>query len=181
MPICAQYIRPYSDNTYWWQNVCEFTADPSSLVADQVEMWDSGFPCNPGRVGTCCSAFTGCANLIGCLGPETALPPYDFSESPSSEWAVDIPCAVDNPARIFANVIARVGPDTTTSTCTSYCQEQGFPYAGVEYGQECYCGTGYVDNTPPPADDTSTCSFPCAGSYYDRCGGSWRIQTYKFI
>ena len=43
-PICALYIRPYSDNAYVWENTCGFSASPNSLVADRLEMWDSGFP-----------------------------------------------------------------------------------------------------------------------------------------
>lgn len=38
--LCALYIRPYSDNAYEWENVCEFTASSDALIADNVEMYD---------------------------------------------------------------------------------------------------------------------------------------------
>ena len=44
--ICAEYIRPWTDNAYFWQYKCEITppADTGALMAAQVEMWDYGYP-----------------------------------------------------------------------------------------------------------------------------------------
>lgn len=38
--ICAEYIRPYSDNAYFWENVCDLSASPNALIADSIEFYD---------------------------------------------------------------------------------------------------------------------------------------------
>ena len=93
---------------------------------------------------------------------------------------MDIPCAVDNPQRVLSNVVVSYLQSTTPYSCTEQCSAQGYSYAGVEYGDECYCGTGYVGGVPPEAADPGDCDVRCAGSYYFTCGGSWRMQIYKF-
>jgi hypothetical protein len=45
--------------------------------------------------------------------------------------------------------------------------------AGVEYGDECLCGTMYRNNTAPPSIPASNCSFPCTGASALTCGGSY--------
>jgi hypothetical protein len=44
-PICAWHIRPYSDNAYSWSlgPFCNFTEPPSTLIADNIEMYDYGY------------------------------------------------------------------------------------------------------------------------------------------
>lgn len=91
-----------------------------------------------------------------------------------------MPCAVDNPQRVLANVVVSYAPGNTPYSCTGLCSSGGYAYAGVEYGDECYCGTGYVGGTEPAAADLSECGMLCAGSMYEDCGGSWRMQIYKF-
>lgn len=121
-----------------------------------------------------------CAVYGDCSGPETALPVPEYPPPLQAGWSVDMPCAVDNPQRVLANVIVSYLPSTTPYSCTGLCGSKGYQYAGVEYGDECYCGTGYVDNVMPPAANLSDCSMLCAGGYYFNCGGSWRMQIYKF-
>ncbi|EKM51992.1 uncharacterized protein PHACADRAFT_262444 [Phanerochaete carnosa HHB-10118-sp] len=91
-----------------------------------------------------------------------------------------MPCAIDNPQRVLANAIVSYLPGNTPYACTTLCAGKDYAYAGVEYGDECYCGTGYVDGVMPPAAELSDCSMLCSGGYYYYCGGSWRMQIYKF-
>lgn len=117
-----------------------------------------------------------CAIYIDCEGPETPLPePFVYL---ADGWSVDIPCAVDTPDRILANVVVSYQQSTTPYTCTTLCGSEGYRYAGVEYGDECYCGTGYVGEVEA-AEYATECQMRCAGSYGYTCGGSWRMQTYK--
>lgn len=122
--------------------------------------------------------FVGCALYVDC-DIETAPPPpldpkYDLAEG----WTVAIPCAVDNPSRVLANIVVSYAQSTTPYSCTTQCQSEGYQYAGIEYGDECYCGTGYVDDIVPPVANTSDCNVPCAGDYYYTCGGSWRMEIF---
>ncbi|KAI0093065.1 hypothetical protein BDY19DRAFT_989743 [Irpex rosettiformis] len=180
--VCAKYIRPYSDNAYFWSNICEFQASSSALIADQIERYDEGFPCELPYVATCCVGF-GCANGIDCNGPETSLPEFPRGASLQAElpnnWVIAVECAIDNPGRVLANTVVTYEQSTTPNSCIESCIAQGYQYAGVEYGDECYCGTGYAGGVVPQAANVSDCSMPCAGSYYNSCGGSWRMQIFK--
>ena len=54
----------------------------------------------------------------------------------------------------------------------------GQPYAGVESGDQCYCG--YIQ---PMAhrlvESENDCNMLCAGDERQICGGHWRISIFK--
>ncbi len=105
-------------------------------------------------------------------------PSYDLPEW----WTVAFPCAVDVPERVLSDVIVSYSPSTAIPyECALYCEAQGYYFAGVEYGDECYCGTGYSGGIPPTAANVSDCSMRCAGDYFYACGGSWRMQIYYVV
>ncbi|EFQ30435.1 WSC domain-containing protein [Colletotrichum graminicola M1.001] len=65
--------------------------------------------------------------------------------------------------------------DLTVSECTTACAAQGFPYAGVEFGEECFCGTSIQNGAPVPA---TSCNMACAGDKTQYCGGPAAINIY---
>ncbi|KAH8892639.1 galactose oxidase [Thozetella sp. PMI_491] len=64
----------------------------------------------------------------------------------------------------------------TVESCVAFCGVRGYQYAGVEYYQECYCGsslkTGAVNTT------ASSCNAPCTGNSSEACGGSGVLSLY---
>ncbi|KAH9884963.1 hypothetical protein C8Q73DRAFT_660561 [Cubamyces lactineus] len=93
-------------------------------------------------------------------------------------WTTLAACAIDNPARILAGDITTQVANNTAAQCVASCAAAGFGYAGVEFGNECHCGTGLV---APLEDAPATdCNTPCAGNSSFACGGAWRIQVYSF-
>ena len=91
-------------------------------------------------------------------------------------WTTLSPCAVDNPARILADDVTTVVPDDNTpASCITSCAALGFGYAGVEFGDECHCGTGLK----APLDDgpAAVCDMACTGDPTLACGGAWSIQV----
>ncbi|KAJ7120963.1 glyoxal oxidase N-terminus-domain-containing protein [Mycena epipterygia] len=65
----------------------------------------------------------------------------------------------------------------TVESCISTCQSRGFSYAGVEYANECYCGSGYAP-TAVTASETD-CSMPCAGKPSEICGAGGKLSVYS--
>jgi len=68
-------------------------------------------------------------------------------------------------------------PSLTPAKCMEACQDQGFLFAGVQYGHECWCG-----NDAPPEDrivDMAECDYSCSGDSSQTCGGYWRMNVYK--
>ncbi|TDZ14852.1 WSC domain-containing protein [Colletotrichum sidae] len=63
------------------------------------------------------------------------------------------------------------------SDCTTACANQGFQYAGLEFGSECYCGTGISNGGAPIAD--KLCNMACTADKTEYCGGRAAINIYK--
>ena len=66
---------------------------------------------------------------------------------------------------------------TLTSTkCLDACHKGGFPFAGTQFGGECYCGVVIGNGTQ--AADGSECNMPCNGAGDEVCGGPRRLTLY---
>ncbi|OCK83019.1 WSC-domain-containing protein [Lepidopterella palustris CBS 459.81] len=64
----------------------------------------------------------------------------------------------------------------TTELCLDQCGSLGYPFAGTEYSDECYCGVVLGNGTvSAPATD---CNMPCSGNSSETCGGPNRLNLY---
>lgn len=66
---------------------------------------------------------------------------------------------------------------TTVESCLQVCGISGYPWFGLEYSSECWCGA----NLSPQATlrDPSECNMPCSGNANETCGGPVRLNVYK--
>ena len=64
----------------------------------------------------------------------------------------------------------------TVEECLFACKDGGYSFAGVEFGQECYCGVVLGNGTAPVS--SSLCNFPCTGNSSETCGGSGTLDLY---
>ena len=90
-------------------------------------------------------------------------------------WATIAACAVDDAARVIASDVTTQSDTNTPAACVQSCAAAGFGYAGVEFGDECHCGTGLDENLVDAGPDA--CNVPCTGDATLSCGGSWAIQV----
>ena len=64
-----------------------------------------------------------------------------------------------------------------TFRCKEHCKDNGYSFAGVQYGKYCFCG-----NKRPAkqflAGQQSECNKACAGDSGVMCGGYWRMNVY---
>ncbi|KAI6795268.1 hypothetical protein KC361_g5121 [Hortaea werneckii] len=63
----------------------------------------------------------------------------------------------------------------TLERCADFCDD--FQFFGVEYAQECYCGSELLNNATQ--QDPASCYAPCAGDETQNCGGYNRISVYR--
>lgn len=119
---------------------------------------------------------TGTATATGTLAPnatQTATPG-------EKEW-FSIGCAID----VYTDVKDRIlkgeyfwyQTDLTIDKCIDMCENGGYTYAGVEWGQECYCGNK-LDSTVKFVDD-SECAMPCMGDASEMCGDDFRMGIFQ--
>jgi len=80
-----------------------------------------------------------------------------------------------NPTRSLAGSSITTA-NMTNAACQSFCHVNDFAFAGTEFGDECYCGDGLVNNATVGQDG---CNIACAGNSTDICGGVNRISVYQ--
>lgn len=61
----------------------------------------------------------------------------------------------------------------TVESCASFCSD--WPYFGIEYGGQCYCGQDLPSESAPETD----CNMACDGNSAELCGAGWRLSTYQ--
>ncbi|CAD6573504.1 MAG: hypothetical protein TREMPRED_000836 [Tremellales sp. Tagirdzhanova-0007] len=75
-------------------------------------------------------------------------------------------------------------PDGWTKVvfCAMFCASKGFSIAGVEFGDECYCGNSLIGTSLANVLRTDSCGMECAGALYGRgfCGGSSNLTVYEY-
>ncbi|KAJ9112555.1 hypothetical protein QFC19_000572 [Naganishia cerealis] len=95
----------------------------------------------------------------------------------SSEW-YHLGCAVDEGGRVLSDYYV-AQKDMTIDLCLDICEGKGYKYAGLEYGEECMCGSAFTKNVVYSSNEWE-CAMPCAGDSSETCGGGWRLEVYEF-
>jgi hypothetical protein len=87
-------------------------------------------------------------------------------------------CGGDNIGdRAFLN--ASTGTDSmTVESCISFCSAKNLPYAGLEYGRECFCADRLDPRYVPKDGIMGNCNYKCAGKDSQVCGGWAAMSIY---
>ncbi|POS81485.1 copper radical oxidase, partial [Diaporthe helianthi] len=118
-------------------------------------------------------------SIVSQGAPSVQLPPAPIGQVGS--WTYQ-GCYNDNAnganQRTFPWQLIYAGT-LTPAMCTDKCASFGYAAAGMEYGQECYCGDppDITKNDATKQPETS-CSMVCAGDSSAICGGESRLSTY---
>ena len=65
----------------------------------------------------------------------------------------------------------------TVESCVNFCQASGATYAGLEYAQECFCGSSLASTAVTA--DASSCNMLCTGNSKEFCGSTSILNVYK--
>ncbi|KAL8370699.1 hypothetical protein RB595_000861 [Gaeumannomyces hyphopodioides] len=110
--------------------------------------------------------------------PQTFQPPAPQTAG-LDNWAYQ-GCYIDNvnDKRTFFWKLEFPGT-MTPKMCLDRCAKYGYAAAGLEYGQECYCGDPQnVITMGATKRPESECGVVCAGNATAICGGGSRLTTY---
>ncbi|ETS81740.1 hypothetical protein PFICI_06742 [Pestalotiopsis fici W106-1] len=69
----------------------------------------------------------------------------------------------------------------TIAGCQTTCKKDGYLYAGVEDGRECWCGNEIQSSATNIPAATSDCNKACTGDSSELCGAGARVFLYKNI
>jgi hypothetical protein len=84
-----------------------------------------------------------------------------------------------NDKRTFYWQVLEFEGSMTPSDCLNRCAEFGYSAAGLEYGQECYCGDpANIADMGATFRPEEECAILCAGDPRAICGGGSRMTTY---
>ncbi|KAI1354459.1 WSC domain-containing protein [Xylaria sp. FL0043] len=153
--------------SYYGVCYCGETVSTALLPEDQCS-----FPCTGNSSETC----GGDTQVNIWMDP--TFPPLE-DQTNISEY-VPVGCWTDDSSEGKALFYRQDNLDSsalTTEQCLQSCLSGGFPFAGTEYGGECYCGV-VVGNGTALAADASTCNMPCNGQSDEICGGPARLSLY---
>ncbi|KAI1823578.1 WSC domain-containing protein [Xylaria intraflava] len=153
--------------SYYGVCYCGQTVSTALLPEDQCT-----FPCTGNSSETCGG------NTEISIWMDPTFPPLE-DQTDIKEY-VPVGCWTDDSSQgraLFYRQDNVNSSTLTTETCLKSCLSGGFPFAGTEYGGECYCGV-VVGNGTSLATDPATCNIPCNGNASETCGGPSRLSLY---
>ncbi|KAH9054054.1 WSC domain-containing protein [Lactarius deliciosus] len=83
----------------------------------------------------------------------------------------------DNPSdRILTSATFKDSSHMTVENCVKFCNHRKYLYAGLENGEDCYCGNYLAEsaNIGLPTE----CSVKCPGNSDEMCGASHHLSLY---
>ncbi|XP_001604139.2 xylosyltransferase oxt [Nasonia vitripennis] len=119
---------------------------------------------------------------VTCLSQQNLLYPTKLQSScPHSLGFVGVPKSLgcfkdDKISRLLPNYYAVFKTNNSPEHCAYMCLQSGFPYAGVEYSMECFCGKEEPSKTNQLPD--SSCNMKCPGDPKQPCGGYLTINIF---
>ncbi|KAA8895875.1 WSC domain-containing protein [Sphaerosporella brunnea] len=83
-------------------------------------------------------------------------------------------CAQETPLGRTLNGASTSG-NMTAEKCLNYCTSQDYGLAGMEYGNECFCGNSLMNGA---TYNNTGCNMACTGDSSQVCGGADRLTVY---
>lgn len=69
-------------------------------------------------------------------------------------------------------------PNLTPTSCVTKCNNEGYTYAAVQYGDECWCGNS-LSTAGGAGAPSSSCNMSCAGDSSLTCGGYYALSLFS--
>lgn len=147
--FACQVLEPYIDEDQ--ASACTLDTE---IVDEEVTGPMPQLPgCNPVQIPT--GSLPSCAN---------AAPAPSFVPSrPSlpSGWS-DVGCIAEGTNGRALTAVSTTSPNMSLPFCANFCQSKGFSLAGVEFGDECYCGNSFSNGASATTVAWEQCNVACA-------------------
>ncbi|XP_069701482.1 xylosyltransferase oxt [Periplaneta americana] len=118
---------------------------------------------------------------ITCLIQQRQLYPHHLPNScpsPGFTAGKSLGCYRDEKTfRLLSGYYANLKTTNSPKHCINMCLQSGFPYAGVQYSTECFCGIEEPPSTSRLPD--SSCNMKCPADPREACGGFFTINVYE--
>lgn len=151
----------------------------NAIINGGVKTLDSDCSINcPGNPAQKCGAGDR-MNIVSDGPPQTFAPPAPQTEGLDGDWTYH-GCVEDNINQKRTLFWQLFFPGVMTpNMCLNKCASFGYAAAGMEYGEECYCGDPpNIATRGATVRPESECAITCAGNSSAICGGQSRLTTY---
>ncbi|KAH8977906.1 WSC domain-containing protein [Lactarius hatsudake] len=86
-------------------------------------------------------------------------------------------CFTDDPSdRMLASATFKDSAHMTIESCVTFCNYRKYLYAGLENGEDCYCGNYLAESAKIGLP--SRCSVKCPGNSNEICGAGHHLNLY---
>ncbi|KAI0820881.1 hypothetical protein BC628DRAFT_1412846 [Trametes gibbosa] len=85
-------------------------------------------------------------------------------------------CFTDQGARSLGAATFVNTTGMTVESCVTFCSSKDLNFAGLEFGQECWCGDEIANGGTNATE--SDCNFACTGDASEICGAGNRLSVY---
>jgi hypothetical protein len=112
-----------------------------------------------------------------CGGDPTTICGGSYGLTVYTQGLPYVGCAIDTAGSGGGRTLSGgqlITSDMTPQKCIDFCATMNYALAGIEYGQECYCGS-----PTSLSIGASGCTSKCVGDASQTCGGSWRLSVYN--
>jgi hypothetical protein len=174
VPKCLNYCTTqgfqYAGLQYSTQCWCgsSFSGGASlSLTSPSCNM-----PCG-GQAGTICggpSCLTVYVNPTLAITSTSSAPVTVPTAILPSGWTVASTGIAEGSTGRALQGASTTSDSMTPTLCANFCASKGFPYAGMEYKSECYCGST-LSGGASLSLTSSACNMACSGDSTQICGG----------
>ncbi|KAF3769510.1 WSC-domain-containing protein, partial [Cryphonectria parasitica EP155] len=114
-------------------------------------------------------------SLVSSAPPSIVSTASSLSSAPAG-WSY-VGCVNDSPTNRTLRGSSLVNSGMTVAMCTTYCANHQYPYAGLEYSTQCYCGPIFVPSSA--TTEETSCDMTCPGAASQICGGPSRLSIYQ--
>jgi hypothetical protein len=89
-------------------------------------------------------------------------------------------CYAQNPNRpiLEQNINANGDASLSVPKCKNSCYRRAFPFAGVQEGNQCWCGSYVAGEWTKNQTD---CNAPCTGNKAEMCGGKGAFNVFEAL
>ncbi|WVF65608.1 hypothetical protein IAT40_000338 [Kwoniella sp. CBS 6097] len=124
------------------------------------------------------SASSSAAASSTSSSTSSAAPSATAPVIPTGWAAASSPCIADGRSGRGLLGTFTIDYNNTIASCLQRCDNGGYPIAGIEYGNQCFCGS-YLSNGAS-LTNTATCNVNCPGDSTGstKCGGYYAMSLF---
>ncbi|KAK7934673.1 WSC-domain-containing protein [Apiospora marii] len=174
--FCTANNFAFAGVEYARECYCGRFVAPASRYVDQAQdRQNCSMPCKGNK-----NQFCGGSSRVSVFQNTNYKGPQPPKTVPGTSWSY-VSCFMEPLYGRALTTLVKADDKMTVPMCTSACKGQGFAFAGLEYGRECWCGNTKSDALEDASDPQCAmqCDMPCGGDGNTICGGRAAIGIYK--